>query len=1758
MARAKKNKQKPANSSTNTTVQETPTKPQPNAKAPAVAEQAAAAGAKKQSTSASKADQGAGAGRTKTAVVAAKGGAAGARTSAAAKKAPAAATDEMDVDGPTAEIAAPAQDVAKVGTRRGRSSTGADSTTLPSKRAKVGDGGNAGDGDHGGKGRKADGALVGTKGKGEGKGKGKGKGKDTGEANDDEVQSERENEDEGGGEDDEDEDEDEDEAEDDDDDDDDDEDDEREQREDQDYEDGDGEDQSERGKDVRARPAARASEGKRTGMENAAGGDTEVGDASWTMQWDALLKAREVIATRPSDVQMAESLAKMEIGSAFIRACGPGDLHGVFDFDDPLSRLNPRPTNPVHVDNLYNDVFVNDRKRDHLAPILLEARAQDIDPELRAKMKASNARDPTSQPPRLSLVRSQGEEEDALELMVWTHRDKDGSMLKDEAVLDAKAKLKELRSARRRVSLLNGNHRLHIMHREGGILAAEHTRFATAAKTRALSDEEKDRWAEVRKKVEETTWRVVVYDADLLTEEARHALTKNDRGMDEMGMGAGEEIWWTANRMELWARDVKVSAASQQDAEPTRAEVANSVHETWVMSEFYRRNTSGGEKAAANATLRAGKRTRGKQAAAVANAATTAPNAGGSVMDAPIDPKHEAIDNATVTKMFDEPACWELLLDTKFGTGFYHRIATKTLAKHMAGPWGANLLAKTWLALRTVIMLYSVTEGPMLTDAESFIAAHPPTPDGDEDAARLFEGLMARSLHDVSPPLLSLFTPEESRRFGDLYNQKVACLEHPSRGFDYESPRYITALRQTFEAFALGLPASIASRLRPVRVAMQLYCRLPTRKASDDSQQGDSCFFPTAPLPAVTWMMAVMERWTDSELSDEGLATLETLLDRNAIFWTIGAQGNSRAMNTKRWYERARGLQQIVLKHLAQPGPLRERLSKAVVMLEDGRLIPALKSVGANASMTLTEMIQECGAAKSASAKLPYAEVLISGSQYDSERMDWRSNFAAERKLAKDVLHKKRGVGFVAFLRANAPIMLHVAPETFWKNAHVWEYADGWGDVGDKVMSTMNSIVGWGMVVTRFTRCTVQPALKKSIEARHLLKVAVDLCALTDDECWAESSFPRSFPKPPKTPPPVAQPNLPADEPKPKRKKKAGAKSKEATPTPQDHPSGTAASSRASKKTAIKSRETIDNSDDAAAVQAATARSRDATPKAASTSTPALNASNIPAGAPKFSYLLVQPLFQTPGKVVSNTPPGEVKDYTLREGEHDAAARLADCNPGHVYVRPQVPTSFLPNFDGFIARRDTTNPSSLETFGLGRLDLVDATPATIKETMEEIERLRNQLRDSLRCLGKAAKEMPFGDEFSQLAMAPAAASLKDIFVGRVAQVLQHRCQFTDTGALSEALLLAESDGLWNAELLCVNAEGSVCLRPKHTFPRGRQDQVDAEGLFFENLGPIASSNPDMPKFMSLMQYFLPVRGQGATELEASNRGALGAVTMSCRQQLRRQQPNQFLVAYPPINERLINNERWNAGVDSLARAEFVLGMSTIARECIVIPTARPLLSCFSTGEFARSNPVVPALPNDATWAAARKVQPPSVFKEHILTAANWSRKVWSDATQASVDSYATLFPALPSQSTTATSPLKGRVLVESSSVSATHVHTTEAKQDSRDPASSTRIDQPMSDSDSITTWPTSPNNQPRGRNVQPRQSTSRARIDTPSPARPSSPLPFEPDTPAPNQQANKVLVSQRMLGKRKHDQTVDENEDEDAGDSSIPHESPDM
>ncbi|KAG9103507.1 hypothetical protein FRC06_010289 [Ceratobasidium sp. 370] len=203
--------------------------------------------------------------------------------------------------------------------------------------------------------------------------------------------------------------------------------------------------------------------------------------------------------------------------------------------------------------------------------------------------------------------------------------------------------------------------------------------------------------------------------------------------------------------------------------------------------------------------------------------------------------------------------------------------------------------------------------------------------------------------------------------------------------------------------------------------------------------------------------------------------------------------------------------------------------------------------------MPPTEMIQECHAAKLASAKVPYAEVLISGLQYDSERMDWRSNFAAKQKFTKDVLHKKWGITFIAFLCENTPIMLHVAPKMFWKNTHICKYTDSWGD-------------------------------------------------------------------------------------------------------------------------------------------AATAKSRDATPKAASTSTPVLDTLNTPAGALKFSYLLVQPLFHTPSKVVSNMPPGEVKDYTLSK-------------------------------------------------------------AMIKETTE-IKRLRNQLRDSLHCLGKAAKDMPFGDEFSQLAMAP--------------------------------------------------------------------------------------------------------------------------------------------------------------------------------------------------------------------------------------------------------------------------------------------------------------------------------------------------------------------------------------------------------------------
>ncbi|QRW05909.1 hypothetical protein RhiLY_04908 [Ceratobasidium sp. AG-Ba] len=159
---------------------------------------------------------------------------------------------------------------------------------------------------------------------------------------------------------------------------------------------------------------------------------------------DNLLKSREEIATDSREAQLMARLKKAEIGSAFIRGCGPGHVRNIIDLNDPKSKLNPRKYNPIHGHRLYTDMFVKGRKLDHRAPIAFVGPRSALSEGLRLRMKQGDAGDLTWTPPLLQLDHPNVKKIDFLEGLLWLGKLENGTPMSQEKREEIQANLEEL------------------------------------------------------------------------------------------------------------------------------------------------------------------------------------------------------------------------------------------------------------------------------------------------------------------------------------------------------------------------------------------------------------------------------------------------------------------------------------------------------------------------------------------------------------------------------------------------------------------------------------------------------------------------------------------------------------------------------------------------------------------------------------------------------------------------------------------------------------------------------------------------------------------------------------------------------------------------------------------------------------------------------------------------------------------------------------------------------------------------------------------------------------------------------------------------------------------------------------------------------------------------------------------------------------------------------------------------------------------
>ncbi|QRV98498.1 hypothetical protein RhiJN_26517 [Ceratobasidium sp. AG-Ba] len=273
-------------------------------------------------------------------------------------------------------------------------------------------------------------------------------------------------------------------------------------------------------------------------------GTSDKSNKRWAGQYDALSSMEMVVDTSTEVFQTASTIKSMEIGSAIIQACGPNSLHSVFDFYDPASRANPRLVNNNHVRNLFNDVWTANNKRDHEFPIYFAIAPEHIDAELREKMASSDVKDPTQMPPILVLL-GVTDREVKVAKSIWSHYDLDLDIeLSPERRSVLLAELQDLRSKRPRLLLLNGNHRLHILHKRGVQLAAEYSYIIERTQGRELTEQDMADLELVKNRIIKAFWRAIILDLTKLTEAARAQLICNQVGAIQMGMSPGEYFWW--------------------------------------------------------------------------------------------------------------------------------------------------------------------------------------------------------------------------------------------------------------------------------------------------------------------------------------------------------------------------------------------------------------------------------------------------------------------------------------------------------------------------------------------------------------------------------------------------------------------------------------------------------------------------------------------------------------------------------------------------------------------------------------------------------------------------------------------------------------------------------------------------------------------------------------------------------------------------------------------------------------------------------------------------------------------------------------------------------------------------------------------------------------------------------------------------------------------------------------------------------------
>ncbi|KAG9125367.1 hypothetical protein FRC07_007867 [Ceratobasidium sp. 392] len=1380
--------------------------------------------------------------------------------------------------------------------------------------------------------------------------------------------------------------------------------------------------------------------------------------------YENIMNQQDDVVTAPEEVELQKTLQNALIGSAFITGFGPKCVRNAFELDNPASRANPRGIDDAHVKTILASVKVPNNKRDHKSPIVFAVSRSRLSLSLQEKMAAADAFNPSVAPPRLVLNSPNPDRERLLVEEIWKQHTVQGRMLTLDEAKAHDAELEELRKTLERCLLFNGNHRISAVLALGDEIKKDHVALMRSISGREPTDDEKLKMQDIADRMrDECSWRCLVYDSeclpprsscsdphrsfivlslvtrralriahmltaftvDKLTPAVRSHLVINRETLAEKRTHGGELLWYMCGLADQWLNTARATA-SQSGKTLTRAEEASECFKEFLKSDS--KNTLAQD--------------------TTASEKKTAKRKGGKVV-------YQAIEDRTVIRMFTDQLCWELMLTSRFALPVFTNIISQAHAQHMCSAQGASLATQVWLSIRLLMMTFDVVETLKITDIELFIQENPIVLDGYERATEHWKVLVNKSPKNATPVLVNQYQRGDlDEAFGKLYDELIVPLEHATRGFEYRSNTYVLAVRNLFEQFArTRIASSVQSMMRPVRAALSIYARLPTAPEDPSLEKNDAVYFyPAALLPSRTWMNRCTNKWAHEDIKDIALASFDTVLDDWSLMWTLGAAGSSRAMNAHRWYYRAHALKQYGLCFVSREyGSLCGRLDLAIRRLDDPRVLEAVRAFK-DVPYTMSDLIKDCGASKSGPTTYAYASTAYTTSATswaDKPESVFREAFRLARLDAKDYFYKNKGKNMLNWLKNNDSPILAVVAESFWQFAHPWDWVSGWQDKEGKQMKTFNGLLGWGMTCERMKRQVLPLVLHDSLEGRHFVRMAVDICDAQGVPCLAEKTYKRTYPPLPSTPAPSPAPRVTrsmqpvVDEPAttlkglepdiekekaPVEKAKAPVAAPATVPVPGPVKAKTAASTGPAAKSgkpppkspAIippeldadtdEDEEETDGGEKTGGYEAGPGTDIDAAFPGEEDDGAVRHA--LP---PRLSSKLLgkQPARRAPVSITDR--PSTVRCAVpiirnasgqcdpLRQGEIDLTDVAIRSNPGHILVSPRFSPRAIANLDGLGARRDVNN----HRFVFWGAEAQSAALG-VDRTMEAIDKLsvaRDNFRSSLHDMGACIANLALGPEFVVSAFGSVISGLKDAYLTRLATIFMDVYGMDVEQAINEAMWIVDTDELTENAVLLISGKNEIVVNTITTFPKSVQDQILAEGSLAETVGKFDEA--DLHRFEAAercMRYFHPVRGVGSTEDESINRGTLAAATLLARQSMEKED-RRAGVLYLNTNEVLIpsTQEVWDPTRNSLSKAADVL---TNRLTCTNVrnPSGQSKDSAFSTGIFSRPQIFIPEPP------AARRTKafhyeplPPRLAQDLTKAASTAAAAFKLDANQSLVD-----------------------------------------------------------------------------------------------------------------------------------------------------------